>query len=122
MAIIIKPRTPRVDMHQSIIIDRMGAFWQQLATDEGVPENVLDIELTKFAILSTRADFGGGVDFDLALPADTPEVIRDKFLAYLDTKNIDQIEKANAAIRAKDAPVNSATAPDAPPAEDTKKK
>jgi hypothetical protein len=119
----IQRRTPRTDMAKQSIVLRMTDFYEELAREEGVPTDVLDMALTAFAELSVRVDFSGeSVDFELARPTDMASEIRTKFVAYLDTAHMDIVQRARIEIARTDLPAADFSAPAPLPDEESAKK
>lgn len=103
----ISKRTPRTDMYQDAIHDRMASFHEQVAESEGVPIGVLDTYLVRFARLSARVVFEDGeIDFAQATPRDTDSQIAKKFQVFLDSECGDIIAQAEQKVRDQDRPTN----------------
>lgn len=118
----IKHRTPRTDMQYDSIIRKMAEILDEMIEREGVASNIADRHLTRFAELSCRIDANGDkLDFEFAAFTDEPAVIKDKFLAYLDSECVEWIDQARRAIFESDKPSDPVTAP-APPASREKKR
>jgi hypothetical protein len=116
----VKRKTPRTEMVYHAIIRKLASFYRTMAIDEGVPSDILDIQLTQYAVLCARVEFEEGeVDFNLSSPRDDEGAIQAEIEKYMDTQHIEKIVEALAAIRKEDRPVDDVTAPDAP---DDKKK
>lgn len=102
----VKRRTLRVDMQMNTIILKMGELLPKFAESEGVPEVVVDMELSKLARLSVRiqpvAD-DWPFDFQLIDPGDTTEEVNRKFGQFLDTQMVEVVDEMVAAINKSDA-------------------
>lgn len=110
----VKRRTLRVDMQMNTIILKMGELLSELAEVEGVPEVVIDMELSKFAKLSVRMEaVPRELDFDLIRPGDPVENIREKFGQFLDTEMVETVDEMVSAINKADAAAVPVHAPDA---------
>lgn len=111
----VKRRTPRTEMHFAAIVDKMTPFYKELAKEEGVEETVVDQSLSKFARLSSRVELNGKeeLDFEFASLSDTPDQVKEKFVAYLDSEHLDQIEEIRREMRGEVA-TDPATAPTPP--------
>lgn len=115
----IKRRTPRVQLVQTSIMRKMADLTDDLQGEIQIDEDVLDLGLSRFAELSARwLPNGTALDFQLASGMDSAEQIREKFLAYLDTESVDEVEAAFGAMYELDRPADPATAPLPPPEDD----
>ena len=91
----VSKRTPRTRMHYDALLIKAAGFYEELAEQEGVDAEAMNSELTRFCRISSRVELGKEkVDFELATFSDTPDRIRDKFVAYLDTEHMDVIDEA----------------------------
>lgn len=111
----VKRRTLRVDMQMNTIIIKMGEILKDIAEYEGVPEVVVDMELSKLAKLSVRVQPDANewpYDFQLIDPDDTIDEVRMKFAKFLDTEMVEVVDEMVAAISRADSAVVSAHAPD----------
>lgn len=118
---IVKSKTPRTEMHHQCLIDKMSTFYEALGEETGFGAAAVDTELSRFASLSARVEFEKDeIDFELALPMDTPEQLKLKFLAYADTQKYQLVEACFARIVLADAPL--VTEEKAPQSPDPKKK
>lgn len=108
-------RTPRSDLFYQQVLNKMGRFLTQLASEMGLEPYVLDESLTRFARLSNRVTFGEGeVDFALAQAGDSEDTILAKFVGYLDSQCVEVIDSAFREIREADRPHEAALAPTLP--------
>lgn len=108
-------RTPRTDLQEDALIDRMAEFYKRLAEELGVPTLSLDKALTRFARLAARVEFEKGeVDFEQPAPLDSEETIIKKFMAYLGSDCVETIDLAHSKIAEADRPAISISAPTAP--------
>lgn len=114
---IIHDKTPLTEMKCRTILDKMQGFYESMAEELGVSVESADIELSKYAALSTRCAFDKGeVDFTLAQFKDEPERIRESFMEYANTKHMKVVEKALLGILKADRPiVDEAIGPEPPP-------
>lgn len=103
----IKPKTPRTEMAHQCLINKMATFYEALGEEMGYGKEAVDTELSHFSALSARVEFNGKgeIDFDLALPTDTPEQIRVKFLRYCETQHYRKVEDALQKIAQLDMPL-----------------
>lgn len=111
----LKINTPRTDLYYDQLLIKMGSFSEGLAKELGVEQYLSDDQLRTYARLCTRVAWGNGeVDFEIALPSDTPEAIRVKFDSYLDSACKGVTDRAIAELRAMDLPNDPITAPTEP--------
>ena len=102
----IKTKTPRTEMAFFAITVKMNSFLNELGEELGVGPVAVDVALTRYATVSTRVEFDKKeVDFELALPTDTPEQIRKKVGGYMDTANYIAVEDAARQIDQLDMPL-----------------
>lgn len=103
----IKPKTPRTEMTYHAITAKMSTFYEHLADELGFGPEAVDLELIKFAAVSARVEFEKKeVDFEVAIPTDTVEQIREKFSGYMDTKQYLLVEEAERQIAMADLPMS----------------
>lgn len=121
----VSKRTVRTDMRERAIINTMRGVYQSAMEAEGEDEEVIALALSFFAELSARVTFNGKdkVPFDLVKPSDPPNVMMDKFHAFLESERdaADLVEAARTAMREMDFPVDPETGPEPLP-EDAGKK
>jgi hypothetical protein len=116
-------RTPKTILAQRIIGTKALGIVKPVAERLGFPEKEIDDELTLLAVLSTRMEFDDGeLDFRLFSPIDTPEQIAEKFIAYLDSGQLDAIGNAWDLLAEADKPVDAALGPTAPEDKDNNPK
>jgi hypothetical protein len=108
-------RTPRTQMHHDALVIKATEFYEELAEQEGVTVEALDSALTRFCRLSSRVVFKKKLDFELATMADTPDQIREKFVAYLDTEHMEVIDEATRLMVEQSVTPDPATGPVKPP-------
>lgn len=110
----VRKRTPRTEMEFDVIASKMSDGLSAIAKDLDAQEFYIDRVMTQYARLSNRVIFAAGeVDFEIALPSDSPSQIQTKFEAYLDSDQLDVIEEALNLILEADMPANPITAPNA---------
>lgn len=108
-------------MHHQCLINKMATFYEALGKEMGYGAEAVDTELSRFATISARVDFENDtVDFEPALPTDTPEQLKQKFVGYAETQHYKLVEAALLAIVQADAPM--VPEEQAPQAIDPKKK
>jgi hypothetical protein len=109
----IKPFTPAIRMQRTALLRRTNEWRVKVAQDYGVSEDELYLALLDFFSMSLRAPYcNGKADFTFAVLSDDSATLKKKFLAYLNTANTQTIWDIESAIRAYDAPVDEALAPD----------
>jgi hypothetical protein len=97
-------------MVENALYLHLGAFYETLAEEMGIPVPVMDNAMTSYARLSARGSIEA-LDFELPVPTDNEAQLRAKFAAYLDTRFYALVEEALKAREQLDAPVNPVTAP-----------
>jgi len=107
-----KPYTGRVHIQFRALQRRCLDWHESVAQELGVEPNDLWIDFQNYAMIATRITpddkkhskvFGVGLD--------NPEVVQDKFLAYLEL-DVSLITEWEQAIRVMDTPSDESTAPD----------
>jgi hypothetical protein len=107
--------TPRLRLQYQSLLRKAIDWYEEVAGDLGVETVVISNAIGDFLQMSVRVSgLNGDVDFDFASPQDTPEAVREKFNAYLDTEQMDMVDKIFDDINTTDAPANPETAPTAP--------
>jgi hypothetical protein len=110
----IKPFTPAIRMQRTALLRRTNDWRVKVAQEYGVSEDELYLALLDFFSMSLRASYPNGkTDFWFAELADDSAALQKKFVAYLNTTHTQTVWEIEAAIRAYDAPVDEALAPDA---------
>jgi hypothetical protein len=118
----IKTKTPRTEMTHQSLVHKMTSFYETLAEELGYDAVAVDMELSRFATLSARVEFDKGeADFSLALPTETTEQIKTKFLQYIDTEKMPVIDEAFRRIVQQDLPLVSPEQTPGPLLEDAPK-
>jgi hypothetical protein len=112
----IKPFTPAIRMQRTAILRKSQPWFADVAVEYGVTDDEIYLALLDFASVSLRVNgHKKKLDFDLIVPSDTPDVVRDKFVAYLNTTTTGAVYDIERAMREYDAPVDPALAPDMEP-------
>jgi hypothetical protein len=106
-------RTPRTEMRAEAIQVKMGSFYQDIKDEDR--EAILR-GLAFFSNLSARVVLNGDdeLDFELASPGDSPEEIRRKYEAFLDTQHMDWVDRAVDEMRHSGVVADEATGPTPP--------
>lgn len=113
-------RTPRTELLLNTLAVKISPLLDDLIA-QGYNKTYADAELTRFILLSSRADPSEGeLDFDLAQISDSQEVLRGKFFAYWETECMATVTHALQQLDQMDLPYNPTTAP-TPPTGDVKK-
>lgn len=111
----IKRRTPRTDLIYQTIKIKADGLDRAVAASEGVHWAVAEVSVDNFLNLSARwTPNGTPLDFELAAISDDASDIKRKYLAYLDSEHVDQIDQALLALMKMDLPADKTLAPDAP--------
>lgn len=115
----IKPYTPLVRMQHKTIYRKALDWYDELAAEYGVDKNVLFAALIDYTALPFRLNGGAPKGLDFAFPdiSDTPESLKKKFIAYLNTACTNELAAMEAAIIAYDSPADAALAPESDPAD-----
>lgn len=120
----VSRRTPRTTMNHDSAMHKIAEVYQEWAKQEGVESLALDRQVSRFGELSSRVTFENSdkADFELIESGDGPEVIHQKFLAYLDTERGDLITEAFKQMVDMLIVTDPATGPQPPEEEDKKEK
>lgn len=111
----ILKRTPRTDLVTNALIVKFADILEPLSEELNVPKDYVDQGLWQYMQLCTRVRFEKDeVDFEIVDPTDTPEQAAQKFIKYLDSDCIGQVDEARRRIAERDRPADIATAPEAP--------
>lgn len=104
MKIVVK--SPRTEMFYTSITSKMVGFFEALAEELNYTIPAVDEQLSQFASISARAvPESGEFDFELAMPSDTSQQIRAKFMKYIDTSCYGNVETAMRRIVQLDLPL-----------------
>lgn len=103
--------TPRLRLQYGALL-RKCPWYVDVAEELGVEKIVLDDALADYLQMSIRvSELNGALDFEFADTKDTPEQVKEKFMVYLDTQDIEFIDKLTDEINAVDAPADADIAP-----------
>lgn len=112
----VNRRTPRSQLVAGVILVKGEELKEGLAEEIGLDQPYIQLALSRFAGLSTRVQFKNGeIDFELARGTDTPEQLRAKFMAYMESECLGAVEAAQDELDELDRPYDEALAPEEPP-------
>ena len=112
MVIEVKPLTVAGRLRAQAIISQMRPFIEELVKEYEMPSDKLWNSLYDYAAYCVRINgLPKKCDFQWAKGLDDAETIKTKFVAYLDTVNIDLVREIEAAINEIDQPIDPDLAP-----------
>lgn len=108
----ILPYTPRLRLKLRTILRKGFAWYSELSGDEGLTEDEFAEGFDNYAMMCVRIiGLNGDAGFELASSEDSSEKLRDKFMGYLETDNIQLVRQLENNILEADQPANPETAP-----------
>lgn len=109
-------RTPRSELVAGVILLKGQELVEGLVEEIGLDQPYIQLALTRFTALSTRATFDNGeIDFEVARGNDTPQQLHDKFMDYLNSDCLAVVETVQTELDEMDKPFDAALAPEEPP-------
>lgn len=108
----VLPFTPRLRLKLRTLLRKGFAWYSELSSEEGLTEDEFAEGFDNYAMMSVRViGLNGDAGFELASSEDSSEQLKDKFMSYLETENIQLIRDLENRILESDKPANPETAP-----------
>ena len=108
----ISNKTYRTSMYRSAIFSKMNAAMSKLSEELELPIGIVEGSLWQFGSMSARCKIiDGDIDFPFVQHNDSEQMVKDKFMAFIDSNYMPFIEAVCDAIDLMDKAQDSELAP-----------